>query len=334
MSLGGDGEAATENSRINQLCEELVDAGLVITVASGNSLASCTLPPASAPSVITIGGYSDGNSLATEDLDLYHSSFGKTPDGNIKPELIAPAMYVAAPILPNTPGYLEAEMLSMLSSAPDFSFPVLLAEFWRDAGLGEFILSLAPADARQLVENTLRERKIIATHYQHVDGTSFAAPITASVVAQMLEANPLLTPAAIKNIMATTADRLSSHRAIRQGYGVMNAKRAVELAASEEHVGVAKAFRAPTRNGDVIEFIFHDDHASTVHFVGDPNDWKIDTSPFERLANGLWTNSVPVREQLRFRYKFLIDRERWIEDPTHGMKEEDGFGGFHSVLQI
>lgn len=333
ISLGGDMDAATGDSKINQLCEELVESGLVITVASGNSSERCTIPPASAPSVITVGGYSDGNVIDSDKLDLYHSSFGKTADGNVKPELIAPAMYVAAPILPNTPDYQEAEILSMLSSAPDFSFAALLAEYWRDAGLNEDILNLSPEDARQLVEYGLRKRKVVATHYQHVDGTSFAAPITASVVAQMLEANPSLTPAAIKNILAMSAERIRSDRPIRQGYGVLNARRAVDLAASEMH-GEAIGFRAPTRNGEMVEFTFHDDHAESVQFVGDPNNWIKDSAPFKRMANGLWTASVRIREQQRFRYKFLIDNERWIEDPTHGMKEEDGFGGFHSVLQI
>ena len=42
--------------------------------------------------------------------------------------------------------------------------------------------------------------EIVATHYSHVDGTSFATPIVSSIVAQMIEANPKLTPGAVKNI--------------------------------------------------------------------------------------------------------------------------------------
>ncbi|MFT8131105.1 S8 family serine peptidase, partial [Salmonella enterica] len=72
-------------------------------------------------------------------------------------------------------------------------------------------------------------------HYQHVDGTSFAAPIVASVIAQMLEANPTLTPAAIKNILISTADRIPNATVIRQGYGRLNAHRAVDYAKDEHH---------------------------------------------------------------------------------------------------
>jgi hypothetical protein len=55
----------------------------------------------------------------------------------------------------------------------------------------------------------MNEQKFIHPHYQHVDGTSMAAPIVSGVVAQMLEANPSLTPAQIKEILMVTADPLN-----------------------------------------------------------------------------------------------------------------------------
>ncbi|HMM35958.1 MAG TPA: serine protease, partial [Thermoanaerobaculia bacterium] len=58
------------------------------------------LPPASAPSVLTVGGLDDGNHLHRAGHDIYHGSWGPTVDGLQKPEVIAPAIWVAAPILP------------------------------------------------------------------------------------------------------------------------------------------------------------------------------------------------------------------------------------------
>ena len=52
---------------------------------------------------------------------------------------------------------------------------------------------------------------------------------------QMIQANPALTPGAVKNILISTADRIATQPAIRQGYGVVNARRAVELAQTERH---------------------------------------------------------------------------------------------------
>lgn len=334
MSLGGDKDAPTAESCINQLCEGLVDLGVTITVAAGNSSESCTIPPASAPSVVTVGGYSDENQFATDGFELYHSSFGKTRDGNIKPEIIAPAMYVAAPILPNTEDFTRAETLSMLWAAPDYSLDSLIKKFWQDAGLAADVLNLDTDNARRLIEYSLRQRKIIATHSQHVDGTSFAAPITASVVAQMIEANPRLSPAAVKSILVTTAERIESQRAIRQGYGVLNAKRAVELALSEKHFFNLGSFGAPRREGKFLVFRFHDDRATKVNLAGNFNGWNAENVSFARSANGTWEASIEVNGRETLRYKIVIDGHHWTEDPTHGRKEEDGFGGFHSVLDL
>src|SRR6185369_17022854 len=102
MSLGGDLDQSFAESRINQLAEELIKQGVSITVAAGNSADSHSIPPANSPSVITVGGYSDENQFSNDNFELYHSNFGATIDGLVKPEIIAPAMNIAAPILPGT----------------------------------------------------------------------------------------------------------------------------------------------------------------------------------------------------------------------------------------
>ena len=73
---------------------------------------------------------------------------------------------------------------------------------------------------------------MITKHYKYVDGTSFSAPIVSSVVAQMLEADPLLTPQKIKRILIDTAERLPHYEVDRQGWGVIEARKAVEMALS------------------------------------------------------------------------------------------------------
>lgn len=334
MSLGGDLDVATNDSKINQLAEELVKLGVVLTVAAGNTDESHSIPPASSPSVITVGGYSDENKFDPENHALYHSNFGKTSDGLIKPEIIAPAMFVAAPILPETDEYEKAEILTEIANSPDYSFRQNFLDKWQKAGLPEYILSTDIRTARDLVEQELNQRNIVATHYRHVDGTSFAAPITASVIAQMLEANPNLTATIVKNILISTASRLTNFRAIRQGFGVLNAKLAVEEALKETHFFDHETLSPRRIEGRNIYFLYHNDNAKTVHLVGDFNNWNPSENQFFKNEGGLWQVEITNPLTGKYRYKFIVDGANWKEDPANGMKEEDGYGGFNSILQI
>jgi serine protease AprX len=334
MSLGGDCDLPTNRSPINSLVEELIGKGVVVTIAAGNSAEMRSLPPASSPSAITVGGFSDENKFAKGEFGLYHSSFGETADGLIKPELIAPAMYVAAPILPETDDYRIAELLSLLASSPDYAFRSLLEELWEAAALTADVLKFTDEASRRIVEYALRRRKIVSTHYHHVDGTSYAAPITASVVAQMLEANPTLTPAVVKNILISTASRLTGKPSIRQGFGILNPRSAVEVAERDTHELLEEDFHPPRVRGKSIIFTYHNDHAKSVHLVGDFNGWVPFQTPLAICDDGIWRASIPCQLPGKYGYKFLIDSVRWIEDPSHALKEDDGYNGFNSLLYI
>jgi serine protease AprX len=336
ISLGGDEDAPLRASRVNQLAEKAVRRGLVVVVAAGNAGCSSMhrpVPPATAPSVITVGGYDDGNDPTGRILSLYCSSFGTTADGLAKPEIIAPAQGVAAPILSGTSAARRALALSRLAAAPDVLIRKTLAELAvEDRDLAALEAS-TPAETRARIEEILRREKIIAAHYQHVEGTSFAAPIVASVVAQMLEVNPRLTPAAVKHILVTTADTLSSAPAVRQGHGILRARRAVEAARREAHTD-AIAFAGPRVEKGRIVLTYHDDRAGRVALVGDFNGWRPGAALYARKKDGTWRYETDALPPGRYRYRLLVDEVRWIEDPSNGVKEANPYGGFDSVLEI
>src|ERR1051325_10513949 len=118
ISLGGDEDVPCSTSIVDQAAEEAISHGIAVVAAAGNSGTEGlhSIPPANSPSVITVGGYTDHNRLNGNKLDLYHSNFGTTADGTVKPEIVAPAMWVAAPILPATRSYERAEALSRLAN--------------------------------------------------------------------------------------------------------------------------------------------------------------------------------------------------------------------------
>jgi hypothetical protein len=47
----------------------------------------------------------------------------------------------------------------------------------------------------------------------------------------------------------------------------------------------------------------------------------------------VWTGGMPIVEP-HYRYKLVVNGERWIEDPANAMKEPDEYGGFNSILHI
>jgi 1,4-alpha-glucan branching enzyme len=83
-----------------------------------------------------------------------------------------------------------------------------------------------------------------------------------------------------------------------------------------------------------ILFCFHHDDAQKVSLCGDFNGWDHESIPFVRNGDGLWHAAIPCRPDGSYRYKFLIDGLRWTEDPSHGLKEDDGLGGFNSIFSI
>ena len=92
-----------------------------------------------------------------------------------------------------------------------------------------------PFQIRQVVSAALRDGLVIDKHYKMVDGTSFAAPIVTSVVAQMLEANPDLTPLQVKQILIKTARRLPGVEVDKQGWGTLQPQAAVDEALRWRH---------------------------------------------------------------------------------------------------
>ncbi len=201
LSLGGDPVSDLARNPVDAAVAALVHKGVTVVVAAGNDGERRLVPPGTSPLAITVGGLDDRNTFDHEDRALWHSNYGETAGGLPKPELVAPSQWVVAPLLPGTAVAAEAAALFARRAASD-----------------------ATAEAR------LAELKLVTPHYQHVEGTSFAAPTVAGVVACMLEANPGLTPARVKELLIASARPVPGAPRERQGHGALDAGRAVALA--------------------------------------------------------------------------------------------------------
>ncbi len=235
ISAGGDYEQSYLHDPLSQVVEECSAAGILVVCAVGNAghlPNHPVVPPASAPSCIAVGGLDDNNSINRAKRGMYRSSYGPTIDGLQKPEIIASSIWVPAPILPHTPTSKQAELLEKLDKSEDDRLHEIIKQHpgidpELDAAIGLLVHNI-----RQIIALKIGQENVINKHYKYVDGTSFSAPIVSSVAAQMIEANPNLTPSEIKKILISTAERLPHHEVDRQGWGVIDPRRAVELALS------------------------------------------------------------------------------------------------------
>lgn len=213
---------------VEEAVREVVAAGIAVFAAAGNAPGEIPLTPGAARDAITAGGANDKNNVDSSDDEHWPSSYGTTDAGVPKPDLLAPAIWLPAPMLPGT--------LVAREAAPLFQLLSVLEEASAEHGFSETRQTATPeerASVQALIEavgTRINRCKYISPDYQHVDGTSFASPITASVAAQMLEANAGLTPALLREGLTATAVPIANLEQVRQGAGMLRPRAAVEWA--------------------------------------------------------------------------------------------------------
>ena len=176
-----------------------VDAGLVVVAAAGNRGEGATgraqyggiTAPANAPWVVTVGATSHAGTIDRADDSIARfSSRG-----------------------PTAVDYL---------AKPDIVAP----------GVGIESLSAPGSSLYKNLPSFLLAGTIPTSHlpYLSLSGTSMAAPVVTGTVALMLQANPALTPNAVKAILQYTSQNSLVYNALTEGAGLLNARGAVQLA--------------------------------------------------------------------------------------------------------
>ncbi|MBA3351391.1 MAG: S8 family serine peptidase [Blastocatellia bacterium] len=158
--------------------------------------------------------------------------------------------YAVAPWVVGIGATDAAGKLASYSSRGNFGdelqHPALVAPGTNIVGLRSLptvtgVSGIAGADSQRLSADDM-------PYYTTATGTSFSAPQVAGAIALMLEANPTLTPANVKDILSRTATPLPRYFHHEAGAGMLNTHAAVlEAAFPERHLG---AFRSTiSRNG-------------------------------------------------------------------------------------
>ena len=187
-----------ETDPLTVAAETVVRNGVVVVAAAGNNgrgpdgriRHGGVTAPGNAPSVLTVGASSHMGTVDRED-DTIASFSSRGP---------AAVDYGAKPDLV-APG-VGIESLSNPGS------------------------TLSMMRARYLLAGTI---PTAYRPYLSLSGTSMSAPVVTGVVALMLQANPVLTPNAVKAILQYTAERHGGIDPLTEGAGFLNALGAVQL---------------------------------------------------------------------------------------------------------
>ena len=73
--------------------------------------------------------------------------------------------------------------------------------------------------------------------------------------------------------------------------------------------------------------------AQSVAVLGDFNDWDADAGAMQQRKDGFWAKTIRL-DPGTYRYRFLADGERWLNDPDADDYEPSGFGEDNSVLIV
>jgi serine protease AprX len=304
LSIGGDESHDQAADAIDDAVSRLVQEGVSVVAAAGNDGVRRLVPPATSAAAITVGGLDDGNVLTPEARQLWHSNYGQTWDRAPKPEVVAPSMWTVAPVLPGTDLATEAHDLFAARAA-----------------------TRTPSN-----DDRIARLRLVTPHYQHVDGTSFAAPLVAATIACMRQANPALTPARIKELLMRSATPIAGVPDERQGAGAIDTGLAVAHALGAAH-GLIQP--VPILDGHSVRFVLHDRTAQSVSVLGSWDGWRVPGAPAARRTAGVWEAALarPTRSGC-YSYKFLIDGERWLPDPANPLRTVSDEGHVNSVFEL
>jgi serine protease AprX len=163
--------------------------------------------------------------------------------GNSGPGLHTLNPYAAAPWVISVGTTDQRGRLAAFSARGEFggaaAHPTLVAPGVNVVGLRSSGVSLVGVSG---VTSPRRLSAAESLYYTVGTGTSFSAPQAAGVIALMLEANPGLTPAGVRDILQRTATPLPPYYRHEVGAGMLNAHAAVlEAAFPERLIGVWRA---------------------------------------------------------------------------------------------
>lgn len=75
--------------------------------------------------------------------------------------------------------------------------------------------------------------------------------------------------------------------------------------------------------------------ASSVHIVGDFNEWDESAAPMKALKNGGFTATMDLEQGKEYQFRYLVDGENWVNDEEADKTAPTPFGDANnSVIEL
>ncbi|MBC2715730.1 MAG: glycoside hydrolase [Desulfobacteraceae bacterium] len=76
-------------------------------------------------------------------------------------------------------------------------------------------------------------------------------------------------------------------------------------------------------------------NAKSVHITGEFNDWNKLETPMKKLKNGSFTITLDLEKNNEYQFRYLIDKQTWINDAEADKYVPSGFtGSQNSVVSV
>ncbi len=94
--------------------------------------------------------------------------------------------------------------------------------------------------------------------------------------------------------------------------------------------------KTPAKNGSSakVTFELREVEAQAVHLAGDFNDWSITDTPLVRRKDGRFSTTLTLPAGKAYRYRFVLDGERWTNDGEADRYEPNDHGSEDGVLDL
>lgn len=75
-------------------------------------------------------------------------------------------------------------------------------------------------------------------------------------------------------------------------------------------------------------------NAASAALCGDFNDWNTEANPMKRLKDGSFSTTVSVQAGNTYRFRYLLDGERWENDWHADAYSPGSYGSDDSVVEV